>query len=68
VVQGDNLWTIARNHLAEVRGRPAVELSDRQIAAYWVTLVDANLGGLRSGDPDLIYPGEVVELPPVPES
>jgi len=65
VVRGDNLWTIARTHLAEVRGRRAADLSDREIAAYWVTVVEANRGGLRSGDPDLIYPGEVVELPPV---
>jgi uncharacterized membrane protein YgcG len=65
VVQSDNLWAIARDHLAEVRGRRAVELSDREIAAYWVTVVEANRGRLRSRDPDLIYPGEVVELPPV---
>jgi hypothetical protein len=31
-------------------------------------VVEANQGGLRSGDPDLIYPGEVVELPRVPGS
>jgi hypothetical protein len=68
VARGDSLWTIARDRLAEVRGRRAAELSDREVAAYWVTVVEANLGGLRSGDPDLIYPGEVVELPPVPGS
>jgi hypothetical protein len=27
--------------------------------------VEANQGRLRSGDPDLIYPGERVILPPV---
>jgi nucleoid-associated protein YgaU len=64
VVRGDNLWAIASARLAEVRGRRAAELSDREVAAYWVTVVEANRG-LRSGDPDLIYPGEVVELPPV---
>jgi nucleoid-associated protein YgaU len=66
VVRGDNLWTIARDHLAEARGRPAADLSDREIAAYWVTVVERNRARLRSRDPDLIYPGEVVELPPVP--
>jgi nucleoid-associated protein YgaU len=65
VVRGDNFWTIARTRLAEVRGRRAADLSDREIAVYWVTVVEANRGRLRSGDPDLIYPGEVVELPPV---
>jgi uncharacterized membrane protein YgcG len=65
VVRGDNLWAIARDRLAEVSGRRAAELSDREIAAYWATVVEANRGRLRSRDPDLIYPGEVVELPPV---
>jgi hypothetical protein len=68
VVRGDSLWTIARDHLAEVRGRRAAELSDREIAAYWVRVVAVNRGGVRSGDVDLIYPGEVVELPRVPRS
>jgi hypothetical protein len=66
VVEGDNLWTIARDHLAAVRNRSAADLSDREIGAYWVTVVEENEGRLRSGDPDLIYPGEEVTLPPVP--
>jgi hypothetical protein len=65
-VEGDNLWTIARDHLAAVRNRSAADLSDREIGAYWVTVVEENEGRLRSGDPDLIYPGEEVTLPPVP--
>jgi hypothetical protein len=65
VVQGDNLWTIARDHLAKVRGRPAGELSEREIARYWLDVVDANRASLRSGDPDLIFPGEIIKLPPV---
>jgi hypothetical protein len=66
VVRGDNLWTIARDHLAEARNRSAADLSDREIADYWVAVVKENQGRLRSRDADLIYPGEVVELPPVP--
>jgi nucleoid-associated protein YgaU len=65
VVPGDNLWTIARDHLAEIRGRRAAELSDREIAAYWLKVIKANRARLKSGDPDLIYPGERIGLPPV---
>jgi nucleoid-associated protein YgaU len=65
VVPGDNLWTIARDHLAKVRGHRAAELSDREIAAYWLKVIKANRDRLRSGDPDLIYPGEQTVLPPV---
>jgi nucleoid-associated protein YgaU len=65
VVPGDNLWTIARDHLAEVRGRPAAELSDREIAVYWLKVIKANRARLKSGDLDLIYPGERIVLPPV---
>jgi hypothetical protein len=53
VVRGDNLWTIARDRLAEVCRR-AADLSDRDIAAYGVRVIEANRGGLLSGDPDLI--------------
>jgi hypothetical protein len=48
-----------------VTGRRAGELSNGEIAAYWVRVVEANQGRLRSGDPDLIYPDEDIELPPV---
>jgi nucleoid-associated protein YgaU len=65
VVRGDNLWVIARARLAQVRGRSEGELSNGEIAAYWVTVVEKNLGHLRSGNPDLIYPDEDIELPPV---
>jgi hypothetical protein len=68
VVRGDNLWTIARDHLAAVRNRSAADLSDREIGAYWVMVMRENEGRLRSGDPDLIFPGEEVKLPKVPKS
>ncbi len=63
---GDNLWTIARDHLAEVTGRDAGALAEHDVAAYWLEVVATNRATLRSGDPDLIYPGELVRLPPVP--
>ena len=65
VVEGDNLWTIARDHLARVTRRRAADLSEREIARYWLDVVDANRAGLRSGDPDVIFPGETIKLPPV---
>jgi nucleoid-associated protein YgaU len=64
VVPGDNLWTIARDPLAEVRGG-ADEPTLRKVAAYWLRVVEANRDRLVSGDPDLIYPGERIVLPPV---
>jgi hypothetical protein len=65
VALGDNLWTIARDRLATVTRRPAAELGEREIARYWLEVVDANRASLRSGDPDLIFPGELIKLPPV---
>jgi hypothetical protein len=65
VVEGDNLWTIARDHLAGVTRRRAGDLSEREIARYWLDVVDANRASLRSGDPDVIFPGETIKLPPV---
>ncbi len=62
VVRGDNLWRIAANHLATRFGRPA---TNSEISPYWVAVIGANTATIRSGDPDLIYPGEVLELPPV---
>jgi hypothetical protein len=59
---GDNLWTIAAGHLADT----GVTRSDGQIAPYWRELVQDNRAGLRSGNPDLIFPGESVALPPPP--
>ena len=33
------------------------------IARYWQRLIAANRTTLRSGDPSLIFPGEVITLP-----
>jgi nucleoid-associated protein YgaU len=65
VVQGDNLWTISRDHLAAVRNRPASDLSEHEIASYWLRVIAVNRSSLRSGDPDLIFPGELIMFPPV---
>ena len=63
VASGDSFWSIAHDTLAEAAGRP---LHDREVAAYWKQLIDANRDMLVvPGDVDLIFPGQVVALPPV---
>ncbi|MFO7548419.1 MAG: hypothetical protein R6X29_06075 [Acidimicrobiia bacterium] len=62
VVPGDNLWSLAEHRLSEVRGRPP---GVGEVAPYWVEVIAANRHRIRSGDPDLIFPGEVIVLPPV---
>ena len=62
VAPGDSLWSIAAAHLAAVNRRtPGVA----EVARYWDDVCAANRTRLHSGDLDLIFPGEVVELPPV---
>jgi len=65
VAPGDSLWEIAASHLAQTSGRDRAALGPADIAGYWVRLCEANRGRLQSGDLNLIYAGEVVELPPV---
>jgi hypothetical protein len=60
---GDNLWAIARAELIRAKGAYP---GDGEVARYWRTLIDANRATLRSGNPSLIFPGEIVALPPVP--
>jgi nucleoid-associated protein YgaU len=57
---GDNLWRIAETELTRATGGAPAE-SD--IARYWQRVIAANRTTLRSGDPSLILPGEVVTLP-----
>ncbi len=61
VVPGDNLWRIAADELGRVSGdaRP----SDAVIVPYWRAVIEQNRATLRSGDPSLIFPGEIVALP-----
>ncbi len=61
VVAGDNLWTLASAHLESVLGRAPTEA---ETATYWSHMIEANRAQLRSGNPDLIFPGEVVTCPP----
>jgi hypothetical protein len=57
---GDSLWLIARASLTQVSGtRP----DDTDVARYWHAVIAANRSTLRSGDPGLIFPGEIIALP-----
>jgi len=58
---GDNLWLIARNALTRDGARRP---SESEIARYWRAVITANRSTLRSGDPSVIFPGEIVSLPP----
>lgn len=60
VERGDNLWKISQSRLDEVLGR---EATIREVDPYWRAVVSLNRERLRSGNPDLIYPGEEVALP-----
>ncbi len=58
---GDSLWTIAERRAVEsLHGAGAADIS-----RYWALVVEANRSSLRSGNPSLIFPGEIVELPPL---
>jgi hypothetical protein len=65
VVEGDNLWTIAKRRLKEAPGAGAREPTDREVADYWAQVKKVNRDELPSGDPDVIAPGDKILLPPV---
>jgi hypothetical protein len=60
VKSGDHMWALAEQRLIQVRGRG---VSDTEIAPYWLQVIGVNLSRIRSGDPDLIFPGEILFLP-----
>lgn len=61
VVPGDNLWRIAR---ARIEATVPHRATDGEVVRYWRRLVDENRTTLRSGDPNLIFPGEILRVPP----
>lgn len=64
VQRGDHFWHIAEDTLAEAWGRRP---TDNEIDPYWRQLIDLNRAKLvHPGNPDLIFPGQVMDLPPVP--
>jgi nucleoid-associated protein YgaU len=61
---GDHLWSVAARTLAMAWGRVPAEL---EVAPYWRLLVELNRARLPNpADPDLVFPGDVLQLPPVP--
>jgi len=60
VMEGDNMWTIAADYLTSSVGS---SVDSSRIAAYWRVVIEHNRSTLRSGDPNLIYPGELIILP-----
>jgi hypothetical protein len=64
VGRGDHLWGIAEQTLVAAWGS---EPSDRETAGYWTELVAHNRDRLADrANPDLIFPGQIIELLPVP--
>ncbi|HUG32382.1 MAG TPA: hypothetical protein VMM14_05770 [Acidimicrobiia bacterium] len=59
VLEGDHLWKISARRLGD-------NATNEEISPYWRQVVVVNTPRLRSGDPDLIYPGEIVKVPPTP--
>ena len=64
VRSGDNFWRIALADLSADGTAP-----DRgDITPHWLRIIRLNEDRIRSGDPDLIYPGETITLPPTETS
>jgi nucleoid-associated protein YgaU len=64
VHDGDNLWTLAATALERSWGRPP---RPAEVVPYWRSIIDRNVSAfVRGGDPDLIYAGQVIDLPPPP--
>lgn len=63
VEHGESLWSIAAGHLGDVRGHA---VGEREVATYWRQVVELNRSRMANPrDPDLLFTGQVVELPAV---
>jgi nucleoid-associated protein YgaU len=68
VTGGENLWTIARDHLEAAASGGSGEPTTGEVTAYWNQVKAANQDRLPSGDPDVLRTGDTVVLPPVPSA
>lgn len=63
VVAGESFWRIAAEKVTQASGRPA---GDAEVAVYWRRLIEQNRSRLADpGNPDLLFPGQRLDLPPV---
>ena len=58
VEAGDHLWAIAAETVVDRTG----QTDDESVHAYWQRLIEANRH-VVGDDPDLIHPGQIIELP-----
>ena len=63
VSKGENLWSIAKAQLTKSNGMVP---SNAEISPYWAQLIEQNRDSLSSGNANLIYPGESIQLPATP--
>jgi len=63
VVIGESFWAIAEHEVGQMAGGTPTEA---QVASYWRVLIDVNADNLvQAGNPNLIHPGQVLDLPSV---
>ena len=60
---GDDLWSITAAHMTRQQGNPPAVSG---LTELWQKVVDLNRDRIRSGNPDLIFPGETLVLPQWP--
>jgi hypothetical protein len=65
VIAGDSLWSIAASQVAQHADQSPASLAAADVTPYWQAVCAANRSTLRSGDVNLIYPGEQITLPPM---
>ena len=65
VAEGNSFWVIATSVLTDAWGRPP---TDAELVPYWEHLIGVNRSRLvpPPGDPNLIFPGQVFEIPAPP--
>jgi hypothetical protein len=63
VQRGESFWSIAEDHLADVAGH---DITERDVGSYWRQLIELNRSRLANpNDADLLFAGQVLELPAV---
>jgi len=66
VTAGDSFWRIAERFVQAAGKQAGSDVTVRDVATYWLTLVELNFDELvEAGNPDLLFVGQVLELPPL---